>query len=135
VAARGGLVGARYAWGNEPPVFGLCDFGRFENFSIIPPRVLPPNAYGLYGMCGGVWEWTADWYDAQYYEDSPVDAPTGPPSGKQKVVRGGSWADCAEIVTVSFRASRESSSWRDEQWGQHLTPNIGFRLCRTETAG
>jgi sulfatase modifying factor 1 len=82
VAARGGLVGARYAWGNQPPVFGLCDFDRFENFSIIPPRVLPPNAYGLYGMCGGVWEWTADWYDAQYYEVSPVDAPTGWSAGK-----------------------------------------------------
>jgi formylglycine-generating enzyme required for sulfatase activity len=130
VAARGGLVSTYYSWGNEPPTAEICDFNRFDQFSIIPSRMLPPNGYGLYGMCGGVWEWTADWYDAQYYAHSPADNPTGPRSGKQKVIRGGSWTDCAQVVTVSFRASRESASWRAEKWGGHLTPNIGFRLCR-----
>ena len=130
VAARGGLADARYAWGDEPPTIDRCDFNRFEQFSVIPPRPLPPNGYGLYGMCGGVWEWTADWYDAHYYADSPVEDPTGPPEGKQKVVRGGSWTDCADVVTVSFRASYGSGSWRDAKWNPHLTPNIGFRLCR-----
>ena len=49
------------------------------------------------------------------------------------MIRGGSWTDCADVVTVSFRASREGNSWRDQQWGRHLTANIGFRLCRTAT--
>src|SRR5262245_12109856 len=92
--------------------------------------ILPPAGYGLYGMCGGVWEWTADWYDAFYYARCPLDNPNGPRRGKQKVIRGGSWTDCPDFVTVSFRASRRSNSWREEKWGAQMTANIGFRLCR-----
>ena len=129
-AARGGLVGHRYPWGDEPPTAERCDFDRFDHFSILPPRLLPPNGYGLYAMTGSVWEWTADWYDAEYYRTSSADDPTGPPTGAERVLRGGSWADCAETVTVSFRMSRSAVSWRDGGWGEHLTANIGFRLCR-----
>ncbi|MGI5146628.1 SUMF1/EgtB/PvdO family nonheme iron enzyme [Plantactinospora sp. CA-294935] len=131
-AARGGLVGRRYPWGDEPPTPQRCDFDRFDELSILPMRRLPPNGYGLYGMAGSVWEWTADWYDAEYYLQSPVDNPTGPVDGEQWVLRGGSWADCAGAVSVSFRMSRASTSWRDGEWGDHFAPNIGFRLCRTE---
>lgn len=53
-AARGGLIGCRYAWGNEPPTPARCDFGRFEPFAIRPSRSFPPNGYGLYAMCGSV---------------------------------------------------------------------------------
>jgi len=130
-AARGGLVGRRYAWGDEPPTPETCDVDRFGELSILPSRSLPPNGYGLYAMCGGVWEWTSDWYDARYYEQCPPDNPTGPGQGQEKVIRGGSWTDCAEVATVSFRASRASVGWRAEEWGdQRRSPNIGFRLCR-----
>ena len=95
-------------------------------------RTFPPNGYGLYAMSGGVWEWTADWYDASYYSMSPANDPTGPSEGRARVLRGGSWADCADAVSVSFRMARESRSWRDGTWGRHLAPNLGFRLCRTE---
>jgi formylglycine-generating enzyme len=128
-AARGGLVGATYSWGNEPADPDRCDFNRFDSFSIQPPRRFIPNGYGLYGMCGGVWEWTADWYDADYYQDSPRLDPTGPADRKEKVLRGGSWADCAEAVTVSFRYSRPAAHWQEETWGAHYCPNIGFRIC------
>lgn len=129
-AARGGLVGARYAWGDAPPTRWNCDFDRFDEFSLQPTRSLPPNGYGLHGMSGGVWEWTADWYDAWYYHESPRHNPTGPGEGLERVLRGGSWADCADVVTVSFRASRDASPWWLGQWSKHLAPNIGFRLCR-----
>jgi formylglycine-generating enzyme len=66
-ATRGGLAGCRYPSGNEPPNSELCDFDRFNDFSILPTHRLPPNGYGLYAMTGSVWEWTADWYDAEYY--------------------------------------------------------------------
>ena len=124
-AARGGLIRKTYPWGNEPPTDQTCDFNRFKDFSIRPMKTFPPNAYGLYGMSGSVWEWTSDWYDAQYYGESPSTNPPGPAEGKFRVVRGGSWADCAEAVTVSFRMtlSEEGPPWAGN-------PNIGFRVCR-----
>jgi formylglycine-generating enzyme required for sulfatase activity len=131
MAARGGLIGARHAWGDEPPSPERCDFGRFYQFVIQPMKSLPPNGYGLYAMNGGVWEWTRDWYDSTFYRQGQArQDPEGPEKGEEKVLRGGSWADCAEVQTVTFRMSRGSSSWRDGQWGANLAPNIGFRLCR-----
>ncbi len=134
-AARGGRIGARYPWGNEPPDPRRCDFDRFDAFAIRPTRHFPPNDYGLYAMSGGVWEWTSDWYDSAYYRESPAENPRGPPEGEAKILRGGSWSDCAEAVTVSFRMARKSRSWRDREWGGQLAPNVGFRLCRVERTG
>lgn len=128
-AARGGLVRCRYAWGDEPAT-GRCDCNRYDQFSILPMRRFPPNGYGLFSISGGVWEWTSDWYDAEHYAGSALVDPSGPPDGREKVLRGGSWADCPEVVTVSFRLSHTSRSWRDCEWGRHLMPNLGFRLCR-----
>jgi sulfatase modifying factor 1 len=135
-AARGGLIGARYGWGDDPPSPDNCDFNNFHDFHIRPCKELPPNGYGLYAMNGCVWEWTADWYDSEYYRGSPPHDPLGPESGQEKVLRGGSWSDCVETVTNTFRASRPSKHWRNWRgqpggWGGHVTPNVGFRLCRT----
>jgi formylglycine-generating enzyme required for sulfatase activity len=131
-AARGGLIGARHSWGNEPPSPDNCDFDRYHAWTIRRSFTFPPNGYGLYAMNGGVWEWTADWYDRDYYRDAPEHDPRGPDQGEEKVLRGGSWADCAEVVTVSFRMSRASSYWRDDNRSVRPTPTIGFRLCREE---
>jgi formylglycine-generating enzyme required for sulfatase activity len=130
-AARGGLIGARHAWGNQPPAPEVCDFDRFHAFEIRPSKTLPPNGYGLYAMNGGVWEWTADWYDAEYYRQSPAHEPRGPERGQEKVLRGGSWADGPEVQTVSFRMSRASSPWAASGPAGQNTPTLGFRLCRT----
>jgi formylglycine-generating enzyme len=130
-ASRGGLIGARYAWGSEPPTHERCDFDRFPEFSIRPMTTFPPNGYGLYAVNGGVWEWTRDWYHCDYYRNSPGTDPEGPAAGQEKVLRGGSWTDCADAVTVTFRMSRGSRGWTEVEWGANLAPNIGFRLCRT----
>ncbi len=121
-AARGGLIGCRYAWGNEAPTDERCDFGRFEPFAIKPSRMFAPNGYGLYAMCGSVWEWTADDYVISGRSMSPT---------RERVLRGGSWADPAEVVTVSFRMSRccDPARW---PLANHIAPNVGFRLCRVE---
>ncbi len=135
-AARGGLINCKYPWGDNLPTDKLCDLNRFEiyNFklSILPMKSFPPNHYSLYAMAGGVWEWVNDWYDALYYKESSHHNPTGPLNGHEKVLRGGSWADCAEAVTVSFRTSRKMrTEWNpDTGWSPHISPNIGFRLCR-----
>jgi sulfatase modifying factor 1 len=128
-AARGGLIGARHAWGDAPPSAANCDFGNFREFSIRPSKTFPPNGYGLYAMNGGVWEWTRDWYDRDSYRTAPDTDPEGPSEGEEQVLRGGSWADCAEVQTVSYRMSRSPGT--DGPGWNGMTPNVGFRLCRT----
>jgi sulfatase modifying factor 1 len=133
-AAHGGLIGMAYPWGNEPPTVDNCDFGHFGEYHIQRSRTYPPNHYGLYTMSGGIWEWTRDWYQSDYYGTSPAHNPEGPVDGEEKVLRGGSWSDGSDVVTVSFRNSRASRHWFREEgqygWGDHISPNIGFRLCR-----
>lgn len=130
-AARGGLVGMRYPWGDDPPTREGCDFGRFHEFSILPMKTFPPNDYGLYAMSGGVWEWTRDWYDRDIYGRAAMTDPEGPPEGEERVARGGSWADCAEAVTVSYRMAFAPTGQRGGGVVGMATPNVGFRLCRT----
>lgn len=132
-AARGGLVQCRYPWGNDLPTPECCDFNRFNEFSVLPMRRFRPNGYGLYAMSGGVWEWTSDWYDAEAYQGPVAGSPSGPvgSAAQERVLRGGSWTDCAEAVTVSFRMS--GSVGGSKAWQGCYRPNIGFRLCRVES--
>ena len=121
--ARGGLIGALYPWGDTLPTQDICDFGRFDEFSIRKSKSFPANGYGLYAMSGGVWEWTSDWYDAKYYTATLKKNPTGAKRGEAHVLRGGSWADDAEAVTVSYRMAGE----------HHVAATVGFRLCRVKS--
>lgn len=140
-AARGGLSGKRYPWGDAPPTRAVCDFDRFGDFRLADPRALPPNGYGLFGMSGGVWEWTRDRYDALAYHRFAKSDERAPAEHEATahVIRGGSWCDSAAAVTVSFRGSRAQPSWRHAETlggrGGAATPNVGFRLVRQVTRG
>jgi len=128
-AARGALVGQPYSWGDSIPDPKICDCDHFGDWVIHDPLIYPPNGYGLHGMCGGVWEWTRDEYDALAYSKAKVPSEIAD-AERQRVLRGGSWIDCPQAVTVSFRMCRGSSHWKLETWGDHRSPTIGFRLCR-----
>ena len=54
-------------------------------------------------MSGNVWEWVNDWYDEEYYSDSPDSNPPGPDSGTAKIFRGGCWVDHWAMVRVAGR--------------------------------
>ncbi len=81
-AARGGLEGKKYPWGDEPPV--PEDKLKDENFR--PAE--RPNGYGVIAGANGLWEWAGDWYAADYYQNSPAVNPKGPPNGEFRVLRG-----------------------------------------------
>lgn len=68
-----------------------------------PVGSFQPNAYGVHDIMGNAWEWTKDWYDAEYYFESPRMNPQGPNSGKLKIPRGGGWMNASECVRVADR--------------------------------
>ncbi|MBI4864805.1 MAG: SUMF1/EgtB/PvdO family nonheme iron enzyme [Candidatus Riflebacteria bacterium] len=120
-AARGGLVGQEYPWGPESPSGRAC-------WNTTQPCLVgsyAPNDYGLYDMVGNVFEWCSDWYDSAYYEGRPDPDvnPTGPASGTDRVVRGGSWSyGCCDVF---LRCAYRSCSGPSFPSG-----NLGFRCVR-----
>ncbi|MBQ2822638.1 MAG: formylglycine-generating enzyme family protein, partial [Thermoguttaceae bacterium] len=86
--------------GNYP--YGTSTKGPYLE-KTVPVKSYAPNAWGLYDMHGNVWEWCQDWYDEDYYTESPTSDPTGPNSGSFRVRRGGSWYDDAEDCRSAYR--------------------------------
>lgn len=132
-AARGGLEGKTYPWGDESPVCeaGTKNGAKFDddeacnNTDTEQVGSYSPNGYGLYDMAGNVWEWVSDFYDENYYAGSPVNDPSGPEEGGFPVVRGGSWNNSADRLRVSDRRFNDPKSG---------SLNIGFRCVRTDTS-
>ena len=86
--------------GNYP--YQNCAKGQYRE-KTTPVGSFAPNQYGLYDMHGNVWEWCSDWYDKNYYQNSPANNPTGPTTGSYRVLRGGSWYINAQNCRVAYR--------------------------------
>ncbi len=123
-AARGGLDGMRYPWGDE------IDPGRANYLpdpclkakrGTQPVGSYPCNGYRLFDMAGNVWQWVSDWYDPQYYAMSEYRNPQGPAAGRLRCVRGGSWVN----DDISFLRCAE----RHEVPPDTYAYSIGFRVA------
>jgi len=103
-AARGGVEGRLYTWGDEVP---QCQPGYFEHWLHGPEPVgqRSPNGFGLYDISENVHEWCADWYDQHYYVESEMLNPQGPAMGSRRASRGGSWRHQIKITRVAARSS------------------------------
>jgi formylglycine-generating enzyme required for sulfatase activity len=70
------------------------------------------SPYGAQDMTGNVWQWCADWYDADYYGNSPARNPTGPPTGTSRVLRGGRWfINAPNFFPAAYRNFYVPQSW------------------------
>jgi formylglycine-generating enzyme required for sulfatase activity len=136
-AARG-ADGRIYPWGNDFD----CKKGNFDDETQLDSYVVPggencdgfpetspvgsftsgQSPYGVYDMAGNVWEWTADWYDENYYSTSPLENPLGPDFGDYHVLRGGSWDNVDGYVRSANRG------WFDPS---NSNVNVGFRCARS----
>ena len=147
-AARGGVDGARFAWGEDAYPGGVPQanswIGSFpyDNRGAHGPGTAPigsfdPNGYGLFDMIGNVWEWTSDFYTQRHVRltDNPVDAgkranllatASAEPGSRtpRRVLKGGSYL-CSPDYCLRFRPAARSPQADDT-----ATTHIGFRCVR-----
>lgn len=138
-AARGGLAGARFPWGEELEPGGehrmnvwQGDFPDHDSAAdgyagTAPVDAFAPNGFGLHNMTGNVWEWTADRFDRNYYAESPRLDPHGPGGEGPVVMRGGSYL-CHASYCNRYRVDARSANAADGTAG-----NLGFRVVRDLT--
>ena len=103
-AARGGVDGNLFPWGDEPPQ-SLPDYGERWKTGPEPAARYAPNGYGLYDICDNVHEWCSDWYAPDYYAVSPEHNPRGPETGQRRASRGGSWRHHIKVARCAARSS------------------------------
>ena len=138
-AARGGLSGQRFPWGNTISESQANYYGDTADYSYdlgpngfnaaftngwVQPYTSPvgyfaANGYGLYDMAGNIQEWCWDWFGN--YGQPTTTNPTGPASGSIRVLRGGTWNDFALYARCAFRYGSYPSYIRDV---------VGFRCVR-----
>lgn len=149
-AARGGLEGKPFAWGDElrpngkwmaniyQGLFPVKDTGEDGFAGIAPVAQFPPNGYGLFDISGNVWEWCADWYRPDYYatlakEGGVARNPKGPsssfdpdePGSPKRIHRGGSFLCSDQYCTrymIGSRGKGEVSS---------AANHLGFRCVQS----
>ena len=123
-AARGGLSGKRFPWGDTLSGTNANYWNSGDPWDNDTSEVeyYAPNGYGLYDMAGNVWEWVNDWWQIDYYSVSPPNDPPGPPNGTSRGLRGGAWVhQLAYDLRVADRVFNNP--------GDTLN-RIGFRCAR-----
>jgi len=119
-AARGGVEGQTYPWGDEIPAW-VPKQGRGPLESPWPVTLGTPNGFGLYGIAGNIHEWCSNWHGRDFYDTSPRVNPVGPGEGRRKASRGGAWRHALTMNRTAARSSLDPS---------FRYTDYGFRLAK-----
>jgi formylglycine-generating enzyme required for sulfatase activity len=140
-AARGGLVGKKYPWGDNitHDDANYWEIGGKDKWSQTSPvGSFAANGYGLFDMAGNVWEWCADEYDSGYYSKSPKENPKGPGVAVTfknndftnvttiRVCRGGSWYGSPVNLRAADRYRYNPSYCGDDQGFRCVVSSASF---------
>jgi formylglycine-generating enzyme required for sulfatase activity len=115
LAARGGIDGRKYFWGDTvgDKDINYLNSGDLWDNDTAPVGSFAPNRLRIHDMAGNVWEWVYDRYQADYYSVSPVDDPTGPAAGSSRVYRGGGWDSPAQDLRIARRDDDNIDAFND----------------------
>ena len=102
-AARGGNRSRGYQYSGSNNIGDVAWYDGNSGSTTHPVKQKQPNELGLYDMTSNVWEWCYDWYDGNYYSNSPQTNPEGPSSGSYRVLRGGCWISYGRYCRVANR--------------------------------
>jgi formylglycine-generating enzyme required for sulfatase activity len=119
-AARG-TDGRVFPWGDIAPDNSLLSFNKESGISKVGNYPNGASPYGALDMSGNIWEWTADWYDANYYQTLVSENPKGPISGERRVLRGGAWDTGLNNIRITHRDSSAPQEYNDA---------LGFRCAK-----
>ena len=122
-ACRAGTT-THYSFGDDPALLGQYAWydRNADHLGAGAVASKKPNPFGLHDMHGNVWERCHDWFDAQWYANSPTNDPVGPATGGRRMVRGGAW----HYFDLHCR-----SAYRNNYSPIGRTGNTGFRIART----
>ncbi len=132
-AARGGIEGARFAWGDSDDLERHANVWRGQFPSLpadawhpapVAVDALPPNAFGLHHATGNVWQWCADWFSPGYHRDTALNDPLQDRITGRRAMRGGSFL-CHASYCHRYRVAARSSNAPGA-----TASNIGFRVAR-----
>ncbi|MEW5938994.1 MAG: SUMF1/EgtB/PvdO family nonheme iron enzyme, partial [Chloroflexota bacterium] len=118
-----------YPWGNTAPSCSLMNFNPFngdsckDDTSAVRDYPAGQSPYQIFNLAGNVYEWVMDWYDPNYYANSPSHNPQGPSDGIAKVLRGGSWYFDEDFARATYR-------YRQDRY--YYFSFTGFRCVQSE---
>lgn len=139
-AARGGLAGKKYPWGDalQPEGRPHCNIwrGDFPDSvepgwfpTTMPARSFEPNGYGLYNVSGNVWEWCEDWFSPAYHSSTDARNPIYRHDTGRRAMRGGSFL-CHESYCNRYRVAARNSNTPSSS-----SSNCGFRIAADSVSG